>query len=273
MVTDNLFIEYHRDNLLKKGKLRNYDKREGEQLEELELLADFQHHGTATCLLDFTRNALVALWFACNNPDKDGKVFVINTANVFAFQEVTPDDIKDTPVEDILGFKILGRSSDGERTAQDAPAPPRIGPKFWYWTPSHLNERIAAQGSLFIFGPPSSGMPISDEIIVNSGSKRQIMQELADIYDIHEESLFPDFVGFAYTQRHDATVNMPDATNYRNRGIQAHQRRELALAIEHYAKAIGLDPEYVDAYLSRGMLTTTQASMTLPYRTTIGRWS
>ena len=101
-ISNNLFIEYHRDNLVQKGKLWNYDKREGKQLADLELLADLQHHGAATCLLDFTRNALVALWFACENAPgesggfdqetvegrgeshkafNDGKVFVVNIAD------------------------------------------------------------------------------------------------------------------------------------------------------------------------------------------------
>ena len=101
-VTDDLFVEYHKDTLLKKGKLRNYDRREGRHLDELELLADLQHHRAATCLVDFTRNALVSLWFACAEPDKDGKVFVANTADVIAFQEVTPTDMNDTAIEDIL---------------------------------------------------------------------------------------------------------------------------------------------------------------------------
>ena len=72
-VPNNLFIEYH-ERLLEKCKLRNYDKREGKLLSELELLADLQHHQAATCLLDFTHNALVALWFACEGSDTDGKV-------------------------------------------------------------------------------------------------------------------------------------------------------------------------------------------------------
>ena len=79
-VTKGLFIEYHQ-NLLTRCKLKNYHQREGKPLDELELLADLQHHGAATCLIDFTRNALVALWFACEKLDADGKVFVVNTAN------------------------------------------------------------------------------------------------------------------------------------------------------------------------------------------------
>ena len=35
-VANSPFIEYHRDNLLQKGKLRNYHKRDGKQLNDLE---------------------------------------------------------------------------------------------------------------------------------------------------------------------------------------------------------------------------------------------
>ena len=66
------FLEYN-ENLLKKCRLKNYDKREQKQLDDLELLADLQHHGAATCLIDFTRNALIALWFACKRSDDESK--------------------------------------------------------------------------------------------------------------------------------------------------------------------------------------------------------
>ena len=84
-ITDPLFLEYNED-LTKKCRLKNYDKREQKQLDDLELLADLQHHGAATCLIDFTRNALVALWFACQkSDDADGKVFVVNIADQKTF--------------------------------------------------------------------------------------------------------------------------------------------------------------------------------------------
>jgi hypothetical protein len=45
----------------------------GSGLGELELLARLRHHGAATRLLDCSRNAFVALWFACRwEPDQDG---------------------------------------------------------------------------------------------------------------------------------------------------------------------------------------------------------
>ena len=172
-IPDQLFIEYHED-LLKKCKLKNYDQREQKQLDDLELLADLQHHGAATCLIDFTRNALIALWFACEKSDEDenGKVFAVNTADEKTFLEITPTDIENKSIRD-LDFETRKIDNDqkdeppkirdtNKDQAKELPIPETSAtlpdkPSFWYWTPAHLNERITAQHSLFLFGLPSRG--------------------------------------------------------------------------------------------------------------------
>ena len=264
-VPDQLFIEYHKD-LLEKCKLKNYDKREGKSLSELQLLADLQHHGSATCLIDFTRSALVALWFACEKieSDKDGKVFVVNTADNETFLEIAPDDIDGKSIEDILGFKTREtHKTQATELPEQAPVKPSqskpdfleaeasfmvpaaspVKPSrskdFWYWTPAHVNERITAQHSLFLFGLPSSKEPKpKEEILIESASKEQIRQELKAIHDIHEEFLFPDFAGFAYTQRHNAPYDVPDAEKYFRYGVEAHQRGDLDRAIQDHKQRI-----------------------------------
>ena len=251
-IPDQFFIEYH-EYLLKKCKLKNYDQREQKQLDDLELLADLQHHGAATCLIDFTRNALVALWFACEKLEVHGKVFVVNRADEKIFGEITDKD-KDKLIRDILELKKRGTDED---QAARSPTPETLAtspnqPTFWYWTPAHLNERITAQHSLFLFGLPSSGELNSEELIIESANKEQIRKDLEDLHDIREESLFPDFVGFAYTQRYNAPYPIPDAEEYISRGVEAIQRGQYSDAIENLTKAIELKPDYAEVYYARG---------------------
>ena len=269
-ITDRLFLEYHED-LLKKCKLKNYDQREQKQLDDLELLADLQHHGAATCLIDFTRNALIALWFACEKSDEDenGKVFAVNTADEKIFLEITPTDIEDKSIRDALDFETRKIDNDqkdeppkirdtDKDQAKELPVPETSAtlpdkPSFWYWTPAHLNERITAQHSLFLFGLPSRGELRSEEIIIESASKEQIRRELEELHDIREESLFPDFVGFAYTQRSNVPYPTFDAKEYLRRGVEAGQRGQYSEAIASFTKAIELKPDYAEAYYLRGL--------------------
>lgn len=260
-VTTGLFIEYHQ-NLLTKCKLKNYHQREGKPLDDLELLADLQHHGAATCLLDFTRNALIALWFACEKADADGKVFIVNTADETAFLEITPADIENRSINDILEFKT--READNEQAAEPLARKTVTTslnePNSWYWSPAHLNERITAQHSLFLFSSPSS-MKLrlrSEEIVIESASKERIQQELKELHDIHEESLFPDFAGFAYTQRHDSPYDMPGAEEYLRRGAEALQRGQDLEAIEYCTRAINLRRDLTNAYGVRGLAFLAQ---------------
>ena len=140
--------------------------------------------------------------FACKKSDANGKVFVVNTADEKTFLEITHKDIANKSISEILQFKI--RNTGKDKTTELPTLLNKLG--FWYWTPAHLNERITAQHSLFLFGLPSRGELRSDEIIIESASKEQIRRELEELHDIREESLFPDFVGFSYIQRADAPI-------------------------------------------------------------------
>ncbi len=249
---NELFIRYHEDIILA-GRRSRFDWRgSGGQLHDLELLADLQHHRAATCLIDFTRSALVALWFACENTSKDGKVFVVNLASGSQFLQISPSDIENKTISEILNFETR-RTDDGhsrDSSPEEVKEPDEYRPKFWHWSPASLNERIPAQHSLFVFAPLSSGKLKAVEISVESTSKEQIREELKDIHDIHEESLFPDFTGFAYRQRHDASYG-PSAANYYRLGVNAEQSGEYLEAVKYLSSSIQLNPNSFRAYRFR----------------------
>lgn len=90
------FLQINR-SLITDARLQRYDEKDGWKLKDLEILAEFQHFGAATCLIDFTYNALIALWFACQPDSKvqpnspkipDGKVFAVKN-EPRGFKEVT----------------------------------------------------------------------------------------------------------------------------------------------------------------------------------------
>ena len=81
-------------------------------LDEWEWLSLAQHHGLPTRLLDWTRNPLIAAFFACEEDhDKDGNVIAINAANVGYITEeegrISPFSI--TRAKMVLGKPLFGR--------------------------------------------------------------------------------------------------------------------------------------------------------------------
>ena len=66
------FQNYNKQ-ILDNAGLQGFRYQNGRKLSDLELLAELQHYGAATCLIDFTENAMIALWFACQEEqDEDG---------------------------------------------------------------------------------------------------------------------------------------------------------------------------------------------------------
>ena len=62
--------------LIEPARSEEYAHQHNRELNDLELLAKLQHNGAATCLIDFTANFNIALWFACADDKTDGKIFV-----------------------------------------------------------------------------------------------------------------------------------------------------------------------------------------------------
>ena len=124
------------------------------------------------------------------------------------------------------------------------------------WKPKLQNNRIIAQHSVFVFGGDQIRAETECVIILNS--KEAILKSLAEISDITEASIFPDFDGFARLHAHNKPYIEPDARDYLQRGITAYQGKKLDDSIAYYTKAIELDPRNVSiaapAYYNRGLV-------------------
>ena len=135
-------------------------------LSALECMANLQHNGVATGLIDFTFNPLVALWFACDGEkDKDGKVFVVENNS----EQI--EEIKTTET-------LKGNLDQFFNTALD------VKKKWHLWTPtldSHKLsiQRMTMQQSAFLLGRTEIDTTmIKKEIVIPSKIKGDILKEL-----------------------------------------------------------------------------------------------
>ena len=237
------FLHINKD-LIREARLRGYDQKDGRELKELEILADLQHFNAATCLIDFSHSAQVALFFACQpSPEKPrdceksqeskkppkGKVFVERNQPP-RFREITPELLK----EDI-GYFL----KDGEES------------QLYHWQPRQQNHRIIAQQSIFLFG--SYEFDPEGECVIAGDSKENILKELQKVSGITEDRLFPDFEGFARMRGGNAPYTELTPSEYKNRGSLAHERGDYKDAITDYDIAIDKDPNYAEAYYLRGL--------------------
>ena len=215
--------------LLDNARLRGFQERQGKSDTDLELLADLQHQGAATCLIDFTTNALIALWFACeersDQPEPAGKVVALATAAPDRFSIVTSQHLKQ-PIDTFLNQRI------------------------WKWDPSHLSTRIVAQQSVFVFGTGTIDKTHYESIEIDGGSKGTIRGELQERFGIMEQYLFSDFPGFALSHAHDRPYRGYGYTreDYFSLGLTSQQQGDHKKAKEFYDQAIELDPTFAGAY-------------------------
>ena len=213
--------------LIEKARLLGHDQKNGQRLSDLELLAELQHFGAATCLIDFTRNALVALWMACQQSitgEANGKVLAVRSDDSARFETITPKLITD---EDIDYFF----REDEQR-----------GYLLYQWQPKYQNNRIIAQQSVFIFG--GAQVEIEAECVILKSGKGDILTFLEKVSGITEGSIYPDFDGFARLHAQNKPYIEPDPQGYLQRGVEVHQRGDLDDAIDHYDEVISLrNPE------------------------------
>ena len=211
--------------MIEKARLLGHDEKDGRELSDLELLAELQHFGAATCLIDFSRNALVALWFACqqsSSGEASGKICAVRSDDPALFKKVNLSLVK----KDINHF-----FKTNEKDAYS----------LYQWEPKHQNNRIIAQQSIFIFG--GAEIKAEAECVIVKNNKQVILTSLDKVSGITEASIYPDFDGFARQHAHSKHYAEPDVQDYLRRGIEADKQGNSADAITHYTKAISLKPD------------------------------
>jgi len=202
---------------------------------DLRIIAKLQHHGAATMFIDFTKSALTALWFACHereNEDKDGKVFCLDIGDTNRFSEIKHEDEK-KDLSDILEC-LSGKIAKYE--------PPR-------------DDRVLKQDSFFIFNAEGK---LEDRefgkliITIKQEDKGEILEQLKKSHNLSEETVFPDFYGFAQNNDFRKPYYMQTAEELHEVALSHHRQGNYEKAIALYGDVIERDPDFVPAYNNRG---------------------
>ncbi len=130
-------------------------------------LALAQHFGLPTRLLDWTRNPLVALYFAVEQKsDHDSAVYVLKGQNMLS--------------------------------TDDYPDPFRY-PKVGKFVPDRITPRITAQMGLFTVHPEPDKVFRSEKVekMVIPNKLREDLKRILDTYGINRATLFPDLDGLS----------------------------------------------------------------------------
>lgn len=243
----NLLLVGYLESRIERAKKRNFlPPGFNADSSDLELLAQLQHYGAATGLIDFTSNPLVALWFACNESyARDGAIFLLPRS----------------------ATKKVDDSSDLKKKIQSFYEKDEI----WSWKPPLRGNRIGAQNSVFVLGVPVISRALMRTFTVPAESKQDVLAHLETLCNINEEELFPDFPGYAVSNASNKTYEVSRSVSYWqeqvglasdkneramahfNYGVACSAIRDFQSAIEQYSEAIALNPGHVRAYTNRGV--------------------
>lgn len=226
-------IHHYHEDLLKKAREKGFGFRDGRPLSDLELLAELQHFGAATCLLDFTTDPLVALYFALGEGSEDartdGKIFIYP---IFGHSFVVDQSFAD----DEHAKKI------GEIISRDNPT---------LWRPivhGEAERRIIRQSGVFAFNL-SDRTPSMETHFISRNEKESLRKELKEFFGISAQNLFIDLAGFAQNNNYREKI-VNHFTEY-YRGINLFNNREYAAAIVKFSKAINLKQDCQEAHFLR----------------------
>ena len=229
------YLDYHRSLLDRARRVMPYGDKD-QSSTPLQLLAKLQHFGAATGLLDFTHSPLVALWFACDEPSHDGKVF-------FLSKELPETSYVTLELEEGDIGNVLSKAQDP------------TGPGYLLWEPTVEGDaalRILGQRSVFVLGRPTINGRDVRAVVIDAADKGPMREELEQL-DVSERTIYRDFVGFCRVECANARYVPPTTTAaHLRRGNYAFSRGEHSEAIVAYGRCLELGGDQAETYFLRG---------------------
>ena len=200
---------------------------------DLKVLAELQHHGAATNLLDFSRNVLIALWMACSEEfDQDGRIFYADL-----------EKMEENGVVETLGVADAGTITIPELFRKS---------QIQVWTPERFDGRIQSQSSVFLIAPNESRIKF-DSILVDKACKKKLLKTLEKRFGLTEVQVYPDLPGFAKANRAQMPYSPRQARFYVREAEKAAENNDLESARRLFDKAGKIGPENAYVFFKRAL--------------------
>ncbi|MFN8244721.1 MAG: tetratricopeptide repeat protein [Ferruginibacter sp.] len=213
---------------------------------DVSLMAEMQHFGGATLLIDFTFNALVALFMAASEWfNKNGCVYCIDYQKKTEFDVI--DEFKELKNED-QGIKSVLANAKGRNII---------------YKPDHTNVRIIKQESIFLMNEKGviDKSDIDHTIVIDHQYKKNILAELEQVAGVNEETIYPDFWGYLQANSSGKPYVYKSAQEYYRMAFDYEKisstsgdQLYLEKAIDYYNKALRINHKYTEALINLGLI-------------------
>ena len=180
---------------------------------DFETLAHLQHYGGKTPLIDFSRNMLIALFFACSKEfNKTGYIYILNEDK---------DNIHEEANDALNSFYSIYESAN-------------------------KSNRFIFQSSVFVYSRFGYIEPDKyDTIKIPASLKLEIISYLDKFHNINENTIYNDIYGFISNEE-----NFETSETLFNKGLEERFYKRYENAISYFTRAIKKNERPIDIYES-----------------------